>query len=1820
MAKPCKYRLPGQDTWMSEDEFKKSLADGLLDKFILDDKASIPSLRGFKADATAAQKFRAPVTETKQTVDLAREINSIDIDNKNKENQDIYFKAYDLIPSEELKYGNPSTNIAAAYNSAKSKSESERTENENKLIDVVEKELLPKVDKTKTKPSKFNPSDNLISTPELLNNEEYGWRTMDEKEFDSLASGEKTYEGGAPKRGNWIAGVPESAAKFGKKGAVMVEFGGIKIEGGENMSKGSTADKSNVTKVWRYNNETKKFEEAPDLLAKIKEPKTETKTEAKPVAETKTTTEKVEVTPGSYKAQTSKGREAEYSVKVNKDGTIEVKREPFVAPDGETITPKAEKASKTKTDSNGRKIIETEKGDTIYLEQPVSKVKEAPKEAPVKADVEGKGKPTKVKIYAREPKLDDRGMPIISKFNQEVEFTKNKRTGKWETTDKAGNKIEATEDQAERAEKALIEQQKKEAKPAKEKKKRAEANLKAMQEQAEGIDEKEVAQGEDAEWAAEAAAEDTRPREKTTKRGDKKSFLASQARGNSTKLLQELLERFGKLFPNIAIVNDENAFNQKAYQLGRDPQSAAIFSDGIIYLNPLVANNNTAFEEYSHVYLSVLEQTNKPLYNKLIEETKKNGKEYMDEVLNDPAYSDIHDNANAVAFEAASKMVADRAEKIFDSARKNPLLDTIKRIWKNIADWFKVKSKLDINRDNLDDIIQRVAREINGNMSISSISSKDLSNIQNTNIRTAVKVNTNSIINQSSERAKWFRDNFLPYKGLREDIAQDLTKGRNNIAVFEQRSKAVIEDFNKGISEYNKQNGIDSKEGKVEVLQKVNQALQDPVFRANWFASDASADNLIRPNVEIMRGMIDDLQQQLVDSGLLTDDLEVSITGNMDMYVNTAYYAFSGLNEGNWLDLFTPQEQDQILDYVHQNKYTPARELTYTIDNNGKVTAKFTNAYGVESESEIKVDNLDALKQFLGATKRVGSKNSLNVDKLSFNTSKNKQHTIPFEFGGLDISSLGNEYGFKPNDNILRDAINSIGKANQDLNKISDLIHGRSKLTGKQAAGATKKKKNLKDIHKLLLKEIKDPATNFMRTIAKQSNLLFSGQVEQAIIDSGYMANYGEQVGQLTKQVNNPASRLNGYYVTPEMHDFLMGKSAKSFIEIARSGARALAGKSTDTTLTLRGADFFNTMSGIAKAYVTIFSIGSNAANYFSGYLQLAKTGNLPIGMISAMRSLEKTFEKIGTSNITKEDIAASFLNTVPTIIRGITKIAGQQGFLKDGISPLTEDQKKFYGVSDYSQLSADQKAKVLLEELMAEGVINNNIDANVIQELTAAAFDKEAIPDELVKSSYEKIKNRVKGFGQSTMEAASSSYSLSDSMFKAVFYMNEKKKNWDTYGSVMLQKGASMEEVERAMKDRTAMAVKQQMPTYDRSPEFLKALSKFPLIGSFVQFDFQSKVNDKNIAVDIYNMVKDSIGMHQQGYSKEGNILAARAFAKSAGLGLSSSFSYAMYKLIGNIFSNYDDDDDETLSTLLPDYRKNNQVIHLDSNKKGVHEYIDISRIDPQSAYYKYFKAFQKGGFDEGVEEILKPYISPDIFAGAFAETYAGLDKYGNVSKEIEGMNWAEKMKYLAEERIMPSGTIGQIMKIIDGINQREVNEVPMSAWNELSNAYLGVKIRKVNIDKEIGNKLNYDHLKKISNEVQVPLKTAIEDYNTKLDQFNRKKGGITQSELNDAKLEVELQNKEATEKTNEIIGRARYMIGKYKNLGYNEDEIRKSLDDANTPQYLINLLMSDKDAVFDNEGNVIKGTFRRFKKRKSDLDLDLNMDLNMDLNLNME
>jgi hypothetical protein len=810
----------------------------------------------------------------------------------------------------------------------------------------------------------------------------------------------------------------------------------------------------------------------------------------------------------------------------------------------------------------------------------------------------------------------------------------------------------------------------------------------------------------------------------------------------------------------------------------------------------------------------------------------------------------------------------------------------------------------------------------------------------------------------------------------------------------------------------------------------------------------------------------------------------------------------------------------------------------------------------------------------------------------------------------MDIKSKG-KITFAFNDALIKGKLNEVAK---DKAALTSLIHYQKLLTSPGAVSALRKKRNLDDTYKLLLKEIKDPAINFARTIAKQSEILHKGMMEQAILDSGYLTEKSP-AGILNTQVNSPASRLNGYYIPKELHDFLYNPSPDLLDLFTPNTGKKASGQGTLGQAT-------TSASSMVKAYLTVLSIGSNAANYFSGYFQLAKTGNLPLGMISAMRALEQSFNKIGSSNVNIEDVTATFLNTVPTIIRGITKMASNTALLNEGkeitvngqkikiFGGLTQDQKDYFGVNDYSQLNPAQKSKVLLEELLSVGVINSSIEAEVLKELTEKAFGDEKIPDEVLKSAAAKLWNKVKSGTGQVWDSASASYSFSDSMFKTIMYINEKGKNWDTYGSAMVKEGIDPAEVESQMRERTAIDVRKQMPTYDRSPDFIRALSKFPLIGTFIQFDFQSKVNDKNILLSAFQMVKDAREMKKKGFDDEASKLNTRALFKLSGFVLSSTASYFMYGLIASMMG-YDDDDDEAVRSVMPEYRRFNMLLPLDGKKKGIHQYVDVSRIDPQTLYVKYARALSEEGFDAMADEILKPYLSEDILVGSVYQSLNNIDKFGRYSKILEAKTMAEKLQYAITERILPSGTYGQVEKVIKALKGDEVSEgITMDASNELMNMYFGIKIRDVNIGKEYSNKIKYDSFDRITDLHKLELRAAMKEKEKIEGQVSR--GVKTQADLNEAIKEVERQRLIANEKSDEEIQKARALTNKMIGLGYTEDEIRQLLLDNDATRYLINILLDPSlKPEYDSEGKIQSGKVSKGGKGEFDLNLNLYLDL---------
>jgi hypothetical protein len=121
MAKPCNYKFKGQT--YSEAEFKRMLSDGLLDKFVLDDNISIPSVFGKKKvdpNETAADKFRTPVTETAPQAEVTPTKTKEELDKEFNSLNKQYLKDEKLL-DEATKNNEDTTEIEARLDETQSK-------------------------------------------------------------------------------------------------------------------------------------------------------------------------------------------------------------------------------------------------------------------------------------------------------------------------------------------------------------------------------------------------------------------------------------------------------------------------------------------------------------------------------------------------------------------------------------------------------------------------------------------------------------------------------------------------------------------------------------------------------------------------------------------------------------------------------------------------------------------------------------------------------------------------------------------------------------------------------------------------------------------------------------------------------------------------------------------------------------------------------------------------------------------------------------------------------------------------------------------------------------------------------------------------------------------------------------------------------------------------------------------------------------------------------------------------------------------------------------------------------------------------------------------------------------------------------------------------------------------------------------------------------------------------------------------------------------------------------------------------------------------
>lgn len=215
----------------------------------------------------------------------------------------------------------------------------------------------------------------------------------------------------------------------------------------------------------------------------------------------------------------------------------------------------------------------------------------------------------------------------------------------------------------------------------------------------------------------------------------------------STKMtaLDIVLGKLRQAFPSVTVVNTQAEFDAvvnspEVSKYSRDGDIIYGFTkDGKVFLNPRIANTNTAIHEYGHVWMNFVEQNNPLLLQKgydLLEGT---------EILKEKVK--IHGDNKIARMEALADLIGNKGESILNAGQKSKFKNWLNAMYTYIKSKFKAFS--DMNADEFQNMSlnQFVDGVLSDLLSSREITDKAIKSIETT----FQKVNADEIIERGIE-------------------------------------------------------------------------------------------------------------------------------------------------------------------------------------------------------------------------------------------------------------------------------------------------------------------------------------------------------------------------------------------------------------------------------------------------------------------------------------------------------------------------------------------------------------------------------------------------------------------------------------------------------------------------------------------------------------------------------------------------------------------------------------------------------------------------------------------------------------------------------------------------------------------------------------------------------------------------------------------------------------------------------------------------------------------------------------------------------------
>ncbi len=331
-----------------------------------------------------------------------------------------------------------------------------------------------------------------------------------------------------------------------------------------------------------------------------------------------------------------------------------------------------------------------------------------------------------------------------------------------------------------------------------------------------------------------------------------------------------------------------------------------------------------------------------------------------------------------------------------------------------------------------------------------------------------------------------------------------------------------------------------------------------------------------------------------------------------------------------------------------------------------------------------------------------------------------------------------------------------------------------------------------------------------------------------------------------------------------------------------------------------------------------------------------------------------------------KVNSAAKYSKTIGSFMTHVRNVTGNVGFaIANGHWDILKGGKALkIATADFTNKgNVDQREYI--RELTELGVVGDGARAGEIREIIkdASGGDLEG----MVKTPFQK--RSVRGFekGKEIVKSGAKfiekAYGAEDDVWKIYAFENEMRRYKKAYPKMD----------DKLLKKKVATIVRDTYPTYSMIPKAMKALRRFPLVGTFISFP-----------AEVMRTAKNTIGLA----FKELQDPATRAIGSQRLVGImTASTITAGAAMYSKYLMGINKEKEEAAREGMPPWAKHTDKIYTSPIEKGKGYYLDLGYSDPHS-YLKAPIAAMINGEDweskilETGAELLAPFLSEDMLA----------------------------------------------------------------------------------------------------------------------------------------------------------------------------------------------------------------------------------------------